>query len=91
MKYKVIFGQGILKAQFTKTLGRSLFLADPLKVGTVKDLLKAIHNNFAFAFDSAVDPSGLFITTEDEFLLPPNAPVKDALEENQIIKIMGVQ
>lgn len=43
MKYKLIFDTHLLKEQYKPTLSRTLFIADPLKTSSIRDLLKDIY------------------------------------------------
>ena len=60
------------------------------KVSTIKELLKFAYETFTFAFSSIVDSKDLFLSTDDDFLLPPNAQVNLALDTNQVIKLSSI-
>jgi hypothetical protein len=57
------------------------------KILTVKDLLAFAAETFAFAFLGSVNAQDLFLATDDDFLLPPNAAITDSLEPSQVIKL----
>ena len=91
MKYKLIIDKSLLKAQYQQTLSRSLLVC-PDTVIDIKDLLKFAYKTFSFAInDQIVDSSDLYLCTEDDFLLPPNAKADLALDQNQIIKLNSIK
>jgi len=57
---------------------------------TVKDLLKFAFESFSFAFAPHVRPQDLYLCTEDDFLLPPNAKIGLALDPLQVIRLKAV-
>ena len=64
----------------------------PDTVIDIKDLLKFAYKTFSFAInDQIVDSSDLYLYTEDDFLLPPNAKADLALDQNQIIKLNSIK
>ena len=48
----------------------------------IKDLLKFAYNSFSFAFIQDINPRDLYLSTEDGFLIPPNALIDQAIEVN---------
>ena len=90
MKYKLLIEKPMLRPQYQSTLHRSLLVC-PVALPDIKDLLRYVYSTFAFALPDAVKPDDLFLSTEDDFLLPPNAKVELALEPNQIIKLSSVR
>jgi hypothetical protein len=90
MKYKLIIDPALLKQPYQTTLTRSLLVC-PSEPKTVRDLLKFTYDSFEFAFsEGAVKARELYLSTEDDFLLPPNAPVGLALEKDQVIRLKSV-
>eukprot|EP00347_Sterkiella_histriomuscorum_P000160 403376943 len=57
----------------------------------IKDLLKFIYESHSFAFDKQIKPELVYITTEDDFMLPPLARVDQTLEQNQVIKLKSIE
>lgn len=60
-------------------LSKSLLIVDPLKVKTIKDLVACAFANFKFALQENIDHRYLYLTTDDDFFLPPNAKIVDAV------------
>jgi len=81
MKYKLLIDKALLRPQYQSTLHRSLLVC-PVALPDIKDLLRFVYSSFTFALLEAVKPDDLFLSTDDEFLLPPNAKVELALEPN---------
>ncbi len=100
MKFRLIVDPRLLKPHCRLTLARSLLVlpsqaAQPdfhAAVADVRDLLKYAFESLSFALQpEAADPSELFLATEDGFLLPPNARIDCALEDNQVIRMSSVK
>ena len=78
MKYKLIIDTSLLKPALHSTISKSLLvlpseLVNQLKSLTVVDLLKYAYENLKFALRPNVLEVNLYLTTEDDFVLPPNA------------------
>jgi len=58
---------------------------------SVRDLLTLIWSQFKPLLRKEVDMGKLYLTTEDDFFLPPNARVSDCLTENEPIKLLTTQ
>ena len=57
---------------------------------TIRDLLRFAFETFSFAFGASADAQDLFLSTDDDFLLPPNAPLAQALDPNQVVKLGSI-
>ncbi len=90
MKYKLVIEKSVLRQQYQATLHRSLLVC-PVDLPDIKDLLRFVYSTFSFALAEGVKAEDLFLSTEDDFLLPPNAKVALALETNQVIKLSSVR
>ena len=91
MKYKLIIDPIFLKKGFESNLNKTLLVVNEEKVSTIKELLEFIHTNYSFAFNLKVKYQLLYLTTADDFTLPPNGLVKDTLSPNEIIKLNSVK
>jgi hypothetical protein len=67
-----------------------LVLPADRKPTNIRDLLRFAFETFSFAFGSSADAQDLFLSTDDDFLLPPNAPLAQALDPNQVVKLGSI-
>ena len=72
MKYKLLISPSILKPYYQVSLAKTLVVySSTKKEDRVKNLLEFIFDSYKFALDAK--PEQLYLSTEDDFLLPPNA------------------
>lgn len=92
-KIRVIIDKALFKrtgAPIPEYLQRTLMpLQDSFKCDkrTITDLLALVYMQFKVYFSSEVTASTLYLTTEDDFFLPPNALVSECLSEGESIRL----
>ncbi len=86
MKYKLIMDTSLLKPSYHETLTKSMLVIDSnnYQLTNIKELLVFICLNYKFAFTLTALHylQDLYLATEDGFVLPPQAQLQLALEDN---------
>ena len=91
MRLKLLISECLLKPFYQPTFAKTLLVYPGEPTHSVTDLLAFIFKNFSFALVDLVQPSQLYLTTDDGFLLPPKTVITECLEKDQAIKLIAVK